>query len=519
MGCIFSLCSADSLPDIPKDIQAPPDVNAEPVTFAVAKLGSWGRDYGVWRGTVGKKDKLWWWINKAEGAQPGQATIDMENWDRDEKTKKGKVFWSASIVERPTYEQFQRPCAQGGFNSFRFMGIDSGYESDPDDFMIGKLQSKKKTTTVTKGAHTGQQTGQRVMDAGVPMVSKWRLRTSAVIKDGNLGRGSDLVGQDPIYLEVFSKGSGATCWQVVDKRTEVPDGTPAEGQPQRYRIQASRSVEKTEMEWVDRIEYRLSCRGQPIGRPWVVPGDSHPSNSDGITRCDFFESQCAGGFFSKGSVTTTTKPGMDPILSLLISHLVATEFSIAEIKSDLKLNTPANPPSGPNAWPMPPISMLAYKPPQAVNMAGPPFPGFGAMGAGLSSAASSVGSGATWAGREAAEGASAAGSAISSGAQSAYHVAGSVDWKGGAEDAGQFMSQGAESAWSASTNAAQSAYGAAAGVDWAGGANAAGQSVVSGAEMAWDTVDGVDFAGGARDAGYAMQGAAEDGIDALKKLF
>ena len=53
------------------------------------------------------------------------------------------------------------------------------------------------------------------------------------------------------------------------------------------------------------------------------------------------------GWFSKTSYITTTKDGVDPALALLIAHLCYTEYSVAEIKNDLRPNTPARPP---NMW-------------------------------------------------------------------------------------------------------------------------------------------------------------------------
>ena len=506
MGCIFSLCSADSLPPIPANIQAPPDVNAV-AQFSVGKLGFWGRDYGVWKGSApGKAAELWFWINKSDGAQPGTGTIDMEDFNRDEK-KKGKVFWSASIIERPVFDQFQR-AAVAGVGSYRFQGINNQAE-DPDDHYINHHVhvGKKARTNISRGPHTGAEVGERVQDIGAPVISKWRLHTTATIRDGNLGRGRDIVGNDPIILEVLSTGSGATCWQQVEKHYEEPDGTPAEGQPQKYRVGTSRSVNKIETEWVDKIEFRLSCRGQLIAQPWVVEGDAHAVNTDGVMRSTFFDAVVKGGFFSKSSVETTTKPGLDPILALLVSHLCATEFSIAEIKSDLRLNTPAQPPNSP--WAVPQASSLAYRPAQPVNHS-TPFP-WGAVAAGLGGVAL------------------ATGAVLSGAASSAYNAAANVDWEGGANRAGNAIKGGAYAAGSAIEGGANSAYNAAASVDWEGGANRAGAAIESGAyaaggaiESGANAVGNFDYGGAADRAGAAIEsgaysagGAIESGADAV----
>jgi hypothetical protein len=56
------------------------------------------------------------------------------------------------------------------------------------------------------------------------MITKWRLNTKAVIKDGNLGRGADTLQGKDIILEVFSKGTAATGWEEVEHRHTDQDG-------------------------------------------------------------------------------------------------------------------------------------------------------------------------------------------------------------------------------------------------------------------------------------------------------
>ena len=43
-------------------------------------------------------------------------------------------------------------------------------------------------------------------------------------------------------------------------------------------------------------------------------------------------------------MTVQTRPGLDGALSWLLAHVASTEYSVAEIKRDLKLNTPSKPP-------------------------------------------------------------------------------------------------------------------------------------------------------------------------------
>jgi len=469
-------CSADSLPDVPTTIIPDPAINEAEVTFSTAKFGSYGRDYGVWKGSkIGGKKELWFWLNKSDGPTKGTAVIDAENFDRDEKTKKGKVYWSAQITERPNFQQFQRPARKQ--NGFRFMGIDQGYESESDDYYVnsGSHQSHRRHTNLCRGDNTGQEVGDVVHDIGAPVITKWRVFTSARITDGNLGRGQASVGNSSILLEVFSKGSGITSWQSVTSKREVPDGPPPEGEdagPQKYKVETSTSVNKAEAEFVDRIEFRLSFNGRPI-TSWTVQGDVRGSEVVAIEN-DLFKQTNHPGMFTKSYVETVTKPGLDPILALLVSHLCTTEFSIVELKNDLKLNTPPGGPPSSFGAPQP------FKYPH--NMSGPAI-NWGSIISGISGAATSVAG------------------AASSGANAAGAAVGSVDWAGGANAAGSAISGAASSAYDTTSGAVGS-------VDWAGGANAAGSAISDGASSAYEAAASVDYQGAAEGAYDAAQSAA-----------
>jgi hypothetical protein len=56
------------------------------------------------------------------------------------------------------------------------------------------------------------------------MITKWRLNTRAVIRDGNLGRGADTLQGKDVILEVFSKGTAATGWEEVESRHTDEEG-------------------------------------------------------------------------------------------------------------------------------------------------------------------------------------------------------------------------------------------------------------------------------------------------------
>ena len=58
-----------------------------------------------------------------------------------------------------------------------------------------------------------------------------------------------------------------------------------------------------------------------------------------------FDTTLVGGWFSKTTFNVKTKAGFDPVLALLVSHLVSTEYSLANVMQDLQpqIRTPPRP--------------------------------------------------------------------------------------------------------------------------------------------------------------------------------
>ena len=105
------------------------------------------------------------------------------------------------------------------------------------------------------------------------MITKWRLNTRAVIRDGNLGRGADVLKGQDVILEVFSKGTVATGWEEVETKHTDEEGVSIDivnllpylisnNCPSSQRETIRKHDEKKETEWVDRVEFRLSVGGQ-----------------------------------------------------------------------------------------------------------------------------------------------------------------------------------------------------------------------------------------------------------------
>ena len=154
------------------------------------------------------------------------------------------------------------------------------------------------------------------------------MNTTATIADGDNGRGADNLRKDKITLEVFAKGTVATTYE---RETRQVEDRNAEGQVTGHHTEFVDS--KLETEYVERIEYRLSFKGQLWSEWKTIVSDSHFDSP-------FFTTTAEGGWFTASNYKCETKSGIDPALALLFSHLCTTEYSPAEIKRDLTPSTP-----------------------------------------------------------------------------------------------------------------------------------------------------------------------------------
>lgn len=100
------------------------------------------------------------------------------------------------VTEKPHFEQFQRTARSNVRDRFfGFFGTSgqqgmytqsqkgSGYDSDDDDYYINHQTHRNKFGRGRR--HFGQ--------AHHDIITKWRLNTRAVIRDGNTGRGADII--------------------------------------------------------------------------------------------------------------------------------------------------------------------------------------------------------------------------------------------------------------------------------------------------------------------------------------
>jgi len=171
---------------------------------------------------------------------------------------------------------------------------------------------------------------------GSTIITKWRLNTQAEFYDGEKGRGADNFQKDPVILEVFSLGTVVTSWTHYTTTSTDKDG----------HHHTEQHDAKYETEFVDRVEFRLVFRGA-LWAQWFIEGDSmHYGNATCNSNSPFFETKFEGGWFSPSVYRVKTIPGVDSCFALMLSHVCCTEYSIAEIKRDLQVNTPMSPNHG-----------------------------------------------------------------------------------------------------------------------------------------------------------------------------
>lgn len=329
-GC----CSGDTVPPVPKNIRADPDAE-QPIKAVSARLGFFGasRDFGIWhesrpKQSADQKDNIWLWFNKSniKGSKTREVQIDLENFQRPQNGNKnqGKILYSAVFTESPNFQIFQRFANQG---HGAFFGFFKSSPPDPEDNFfvnhqthVGHLQQARMRPDF-----------HRMHDRCI--VSKWNFTSKVTLKDGNSGRGEAyFYGQQPV-VEVFSKGTVVTSYyetKHVDKETN----------------RVSYNTQKCETEFVDIVEFRMSVNNLLIAE-WNIQGDSYQYGEKDVEMDNpLFHLRIDGGWFARSTFTISTKPGIaiDSALALLLAHVVATEFSVAEIKHDLKVPTPSHHP-------------------------------------------------------------------------------------------------------------------------------------------------------------------------------
>lgn len=325
MGC----CSSDVVPDAPEVLK--PDPTGNPVKVQIAAFGMFGgsRDFGIWenvRPTNGDEAKksVWLWFNKSD-LGPNTVRVDLENFQRGhlpEQPNKGKVLYYATMAERPSFQSFQRIANTGRDSFFGFFGGNT-YQDNDDGFYINHNEHIPKL----RKHHNAQTEGH--------VVTKWSMSTTVSFADGELGRGQASLQGGAVVMEVYAKGTVVTSYQHWQEQVEDRD---QEGNVIGHHMVTHHGNFATEL--VDRVEYRLIFNGM-FWCQWYCQGDSFNYNgADPSIDSPLFTTTIGGGWFSRSYFNTITKPGVDPALAMLISHVAATEYSVAQIKRDLVIRTP-----------------------------------------------------------------------------------------------------------------------------------------------------------------------------------
>lgn len=313
-GC----CSSDAAPDVPQDIKMDPGMN--PITIQSAAFGTFGgsRDFGVWENTRpadsgDQKKQMWLWFNKSD-LGPNRVRIDLENFRRGhnaEQPDKGKVLFYATMNEKPSFEYFQRAAGSGRDSFFGFFGS-STYLEPEDIYYTNHIQHVRRLrNNATTLGH---------------VITKWSTSAQVQFFDGDTGRGADIMQKDPVVMEIYAKGTNVTTYQRwVEHSDNGPDT--------RYGSVTT--------ELVDRIEYRLTFK-EALWGEFFVEGDAASNQpADPTIESPFFSTTLQGGWFARTVFTTKTKPDVDPALAILIAHVCATEFSVAQMKKDMAIPVPS----------------------------------------------------------------------------------------------------------------------------------------------------------------------------------
>lgn len=318
-------CSYDYLPPVPDKVQDDPDEQEE-IEATIIMFGMIGsRDYGVYKGVDPPQDKVqdcWMWMNKGDTEQRGVAIVELENFKRsDEENKdKGEVLTRIELREKPEFA-LHTYYSSAGQPVFRFLGFFSDNYKDPEDDHFRHHPSIYKSDE-------GKQLGKTIM-------TKWKFNSQCRILPV-AGRG-EKYGDQEMILHVFGKGTGCTYFTE-----EWRDVTNAEGETHK-----EKHTEKHEGEFVDRLEFRVT-RGDTELAIWFQDGDfayNAFSQDHVIVNTPLFDARVQGGLLKRSSVIINThnSEAVDPALALTIGHVVMTEFTPAEVKSDLRLGTPGSP--------------------------------------------------------------------------------------------------------------------------------------------------------------------------------
>jgi hypothetical protein len=323
------------------------------VCVSIKQTGWLSRDYTVYTnpeqvldGSNCFTDFSWFFLNKS-GKRGGEVCVELENfvrgWDRD-NVKRGQPLWRVDFVDKPAFWQNVRqpgsavvmpPIALFGKVALQWGGHGALHH---DQRYLAMLRTRR---THHHCEHLATAICNFHMNAGATLSSY-----GAAMGCGGLPiPPRKCFGRD-VCLNVQALGTAACRWYKVTRESTDEDG----------RVSYHTSIERDTMEHVDVTEFALLDRADPTLRTVVtIPATGVPvafgmtgdvTDDTANYDCPLFTVRQNGGFWSNDPPCVTTKPGVDPALAILLSHLMLKEYSTKEIKKDFKPQFPFQPPWG-----------------------------------------------------------------------------------------------------------------------------------------------------------------------------
>ena len=341
-GC----CSCDNTPDVPAEIIPDPSED-ESIEVTVQKCGWSGlsRDYEAFK-SLDKpvEENRWLFLNKSGSKRGRECEIAVENYVREdpENPKLGQVLWKAKFFDSPYFQQQLRDPNQPNMASM-FMGF---------------VQDSRRWGN--DAYYMNRHTGWSSFFDPITLYINWTMQTSADLEAGTRKNPYGAA----LKLGVYACGTSVARYNK--RRETIQD---SEGRV----IGHKEHWEKDVAEYVDAVHFVVANAATqapvalPDGSPaaWMLPGDA----SDWVNNYDtpFFKVRQEGGWFTKQPPQLTTRPGLDPILGLLLGHLATSEFSARAIKEDYRPEFPYDPHKAVfgmlNSSPPPPQVIVINQPP------------------------------------------------------------------------------------------------------------------------------------------------------------
>eukprot|EP00968_Pinguiococcus_pyrenoidosus_P014329 scaffold1307_cov200-Pinguiococcus_pyrenoidosus.AAC.18 len=300
MGC------CESTPAVPEQIIPDPGYEDEAV-FTIRDLSMFNDDYEVLRGEHPNPEiDRWLFINS--GKSRSDAIIEVENYVRlnEEKPKQGQVLYKAVFKGSPGFEETEA----------RGIGDTSGLGLMLQSLFSGQSQAKPHSEDM----HYVRKAKRMDRGADKTRIKKWQLNTQARITPGPTRAESELMGSEHLWLKIYAAGAAVATY---DKKDE--------------------GWQKDVFEFVDCIDFQLTKADGEVIDEWRVAGDTY-DDAPNFCSTQLFEVTIErDGMTKEGDKVVKTHAPYDPVLGLLLAHLMTSEYSVKGIKKDFNPRFPNAP--------------------------------------------------------------------------------------------------------------------------------------------------------------------------------